>query len=53
MNVDADKLAAFEAILYGTPAVEADPTNNVEAADAVDARLPLPDEVATFVKAQG
>lgn len=53
MNVDADKLAAFEAILYGTPAVEADPTNNVEAADAVDARLPLPDEVATFFKAQG
>lgn len=53
LNVDADKLKAFEAIIYGTPAVEADLTNNVEASPAVDARLPLPDEVATFFASQG
>lgn len=37
LNVDADKLAAFEAILYGTGDTEA--------------RLPLPDEVAELLAA--
>ena len=45
-KADADKLASFEQILYGTAAVTADPEHNIEAADAVPARLPLPDEVA-------
>ena len=49
LNVDAEKLAAFEAILYGTPA---DTTTSPETA-AVDARLPLPDEVADLFNAQG
>lgn len=42
-KVDATKLAAFEKILYGTPA-----TTDPEAA-AVPARLPLPDEVADLL----
>lgn len=37
-KVDAEKLAAFEAIIYGS--------------DSVEARLPLPDEVATLLGAQ-
>ena len=37
-KVDADKLAAFEAIIYGS--------------DDVEARLPMPDEVATLLGAQ-
>lgn len=37
-KVDAEKLAAFEAIIYGS--------------DTVEARLPLPDEVATLLGAQ-
>lgn len=37
-KVDADKLAAFEAIIYGS--------------DDVEARLPLPNEVATLLGAQ-
>lgn len=37
-KVDAEKLAAFEAIIYGS--------------DNVEARLPLPDEVATLLGAQ-
>lgn len=37
-KVDADKLKAFEAIIYGS--------------DDVEARLPLPDEVATLLGAQ-
>lgn len=53
LNVDADKLTAFKEILYGKQAVEADVINNVEASDAVPARLPLPDEVASFFNAQG
>ena len=53
MNVDADKLAAFEKILYGTPAVEADAEHNIEAADAVPAALWLPDRIAEFFEAQG
>ena len=51
--VDAAKLTAFEEIIYGKPAVEADPTNGIEAADAVDARLPLPDEVNRFFNGEG
>lgn len=39
-KADATKLAALEAILYGTPAGD-----NTE---AVEARLPLPDEIATL-----
>ena len=37
-KVDAKKLEAFEAIIYGS--------------DDVEARLPLPDEVATLLGAQ-
>ncbi len=51
--VDADKLAAFEEMIYGKAAVTADPENNIEAADAVDAFLPLPDAVAAHFNAQG
>lgn len=51
--VDPVKLAAFEKIIYGTPAVEADPTNNISAEEAVPARLPLPDEVKTFFGTAG
>lgn len=40
-KADADKLAALEVILYGTPAEGQTP--------AVDARLPLPDEVAQLL----
>lgn len=53
MNVDSEKLTAFEEILYGKAAVEADPTNNIEAAEAIPARLPLPDEIARFFSAEG
>ena len=45
-KVDSAKLTFFERILYGTPAVAADPEHNIDAADAVPARLPLPNEVA-------
>lgn len=38
-------LTALEDILYGKDAVVADAQNNIEAADAVAPRLPLPDEV--------
>lgn len=56
-KADKTKLAALEKILYGTPAVEAvaaDLENNieaVEAADAIPARLPLPDEIKTLMTA--
>ncbi len=43
------KYNAFLDILYGTAAVEADPEHNIDAADAVPARLPLPDEVIDFL----
>lgn len=41
-KVDAEKLAALEAILYGT-----DGTSG--GSDATEARLPLPDEIATLM----
>lgn len=44
-KADATKLAALEDILYGKDAVTADAEHNIEAADAVDPRLPLPDEI--------
>lgn len=44
-KVDATKLAALEQILYGTPA-----SGNAE---AVDARLPLPDEVISTLRPTG
>lgn len=47
-KVDAAKLAALEEILYGKEAVLADAEHNIEAAPAVDARLPLPTELATI-----
>lgn len=47
------RLAALEQILYGTPAVEADAGNNIEAAAAIAPRLPLPDEVFTLLGASG
>lgn len=45
-KVDADKLSSFLDILYGTDAVEADAEHNIEASEATEGRLPLPDEVA-------
>lgn len=51
--VDADKLAAFEEILYGKAAVEADTEHGIEASDAVPARLMLPDDVAAHFNSQG
>ncbi len=42
-TVDSTKLAAFKKIIYGTPAGDG--------ADAVDPRLPLPDEVKTLLTA--
>ena len=45
------QMAAIEAVLYGTAAVVADAQNNIEAAAAVPARLPLPGEVYTIIKA--
>lgn len=50
-KVDATKLANLEAVLYGTAAVEADPENNIEASAAIQARLPLPDEIKTILAA--
>lgn len=44
-KVDAEKLAALEDILYGK-----DPTS-ADASDGVDARLPLPDEIAAMFAA--
>lgn len=46
-------LAAFEEIIYGKAAVEADPENNIEAADAVQPRLPMPTEVFQLLGAAG
>lgn len=46
-------LAAFEEIIYGKAAVEADPDNNIEASDAVQPRLPLPAEVFQLLGAAG
>lgn len=45
------QMAAIEAVLYGTAAVEADVQNNIEAAAAVAPRLPAPGEVYTIIKA--
>ena len=45
-KINATKLAALEAVLYGTAAV-----TGTNAADAVDARLPLPDEIITMLNA--
>ncbi len=53
MNVDAEKLAAFEEILYGKAAVAADPANEVEGSEAIPARVPLPDEIASLFAAEG
>ena len=46
---DATKLAELEAIIYGTAAVEADADAGIEAAEAIPARLPLPDEIIALV----
>ena len=46
-KVDKSKLAALEEILYGK---EADTEHSTE---AVEARLPLPEEIATLFKTQG
>ena len=46
---DSDtNIKALENILYGTAAVAADAQNNISAADAVDAKLPLPEDVFTL-----
>lgn len=42
-------LTAFEEIIYGKAAVEADVEHNIEAADAVQPRLPLPQEVFSLL----
>lgn len=47
------KLAQLEKILYGTPAVEADPEHHIEAAEAVPARLPLPTEIVKIFATEG
>lgn len=47
---DADKLAALEAILYGTDAIDPDEEGG-EGTPATDPRLPLPDEIATIFAA--
>lgn len=46
---DKTKLTRLENILYGTAAVVADPEHNIEAADAVAPRLPLPEEVISII----
>jgi hypothetical protein len=43
------KLTAFEEIIYGKAAVEADPEHEIDAADAVPARLPMPAEVISLL----
>lgn len=52
-KVNAEKLAALEQILYGTPAIEAVGTfgeeGYVEAIAAVEARLPMPNEILTLM----
>lgn len=53
LDCDPEKFAALKAILWGTAAVEADSEHGVEAAEAIQARLPLPDEVARLVGTQG
>lgn len=47
------KLAAFEDILYGTDAVEANAQEGIEAHEATTARLPLPDEVFRLLTVSG
>lgn len=55
---DPDKLKAIEALLYGTDAkeaVEADPQNNIEAQDAVEASdpmLPLPAKILEILRGE-
>lgn len=44
-KTDSAKLAELEEILYGKDAVTADVEHNIAAADAVDPRLPMPDEI--------
>lgn len=52
-KISAEKLSQIEQILYGTAAVEADPQNNIEAAEAVAPRLPLPEEVISIIGKTG
>lgn len=52
-KINNSKLKAFEDILYGTDAIEADATAGTEAKDAAAGRLPLPDEVIEFFKTAG
>lgn len=44
---------AFKEVIYGKAAVEADPENNIEAADAVQPVLPLPAKVFELLGAAG
>lgn len=48
-KVDKTKLEKLESVLYGTAAVEADTEGGAGAVAAVQARLPLPDEVKTML----
>ena len=48
-KISKEKLETLEAILYGTAAVEADAEHNIEAAEAVAPRLPLPEEVIQII----
>ena len=52
-RISAEKLGQLEQILYGTAAVEADPEHNIEAAEAVAPRLPLPEEVISIIGKTG
>lgn len=49
-KVSAEAMARIEQILWGTPAVEADPEHNIDAADAIPARLPYPDEIKKIIE---
>ena len=46
-------LTAFEEVIYGKAAVEADVEHNIEASDAVQPRLPMPAEVFQLLKVAG
>lgn len=48
-KADPTKLAELETLLYGTAAVTADPSNSIEAADAIPSVLPLPARIVEIL----